>query len=193
MDLDADDPFDQPDKDPFQKLKSNMEKMINIEVTVTLGEVLTNFLRLARKHNISHLEKENIMKFINSILNCGDILPTSRYLLDEFFYSKKDMIYHFYCAKCTSLVGSIPACNPRPDFARCSDPECNEENILGDLSKASYFVTFDVPSQVELILSDPNVRKHLINPIDVANYPRPDFLRDIYDGSQYRKFATRIR
>lgn len=143
---------------------------------------------------MSHLEKENIMKLIDSILNCGDMLPTSRYLLDEFFFPpKKDMTYHFYCVKCTSLIGSVPAPDPRPESASCPDETCNELNIVGDLSKAAFFVTFGIPSQVELILSDPNVAKYLINPIDVANSPSPDFLRDIYDGSQYRKFATRVR
>lgn len=192
METDSSDPPDQADNDPFHRLKCDVGKVINVTVNVTLGEILTNFLRLARKHNMSHLQKENVMKFLESILHCGKELPTSRFLLDEYFFSKKDMTYHFFCSECTSFIGTVPAPNPRPEFARCLDPRCNHENNIGDLSKASYFVTLDVPSQVELILNDPNVRKHLINPAEVANSPTPNILRDIYDGSQYRMFAARV-
>ncbi|KAJ1519167.1 hypothetical protein ONE63_011223 [Megalurothrips usitatus] len=180
----------------FSRLRSEVPKLqekMNLNVKISVGEILTNALTLVRKHNWSHLEKENLMKFATSILNCGNILPNSRYLLDEYFYSQNDMWYYFYCSECTKHLGSVPACRSRPEQICCPNPECKTVNRLHDLSKANYFVTFDLPSQIEVLLSDPDIRCKLVNPSDYTEPSEGGVMTDLHHGTMYREFANFIK
>ncbi|KAE8737725.1 hypothetical protein FOCC_FOCC016808, partial [Frankliniella occidentalis] len=183
--------------DPFRRLKSSLEGSFALErqlqVNISIGEILTNALVLCKKHNWGHLEKEHLMKFTQSILNCGKILPDSRFLLDQYFYSKEDMWYYFHCSGCYSSLVDLPSKQRRPDQIVCSNVKCNRVNILSDLSKATYFVTFYLPSQIEVLLSNPDIRRKLVNPSDFLNVPPDNVMRDLYHGTMYRKFAHTVR
>ncbi|KAK3917318.1 Halomucin [Frankliniella fusca] len=183
--------------DPFKRLKSSVEDSFSIErqlqVNISIGEILINALALVKNHNWSHLEKEHLMKFAQSILKCGKILPDSRFLLDQYFYSKEDMQYFFFCSGCYKSLGAFPAKQTRPERIVCPIATCETVNILSDLSQATYFVTFYLPSQIEVLLSNPDIRRKLVSPSAFVNVPGDNIMRDLYDGKMYRKFANIVK
>ncbi|KAJ1526622.1 hypothetical protein ONE63_008208 [Megalurothrips usitatus] len=63
-----------------------------------------------------------------------------------------------------SLIGNVaprkvPASCIRPQQVKCI--ECKTANVLSDLSQATYFVVFHLPTQIETLLSDPQIRNKL--------------------------------
>lgn len=192
--------FEQSDDDGeemrenFTRLKRNLpsyREKLHLNVEISIGEILINALTLVKKHNWSHLEKEHLMKFVNSVLNNGKLLPDSRFLLDQLFHSKDDMCYHFFCFHCFKYLGAVPSKDPRPNQLVC--PHCKNVNVLSDLSQASYFVTFHLPSQIEVLLSDSKIRDKLLNPSDFADPPPDNIMRDLHHGTMYRDFATYVK
>ena len=81
-------------------LNGKFGEELNLQVKISVGEILTNALILVHKNHMSHLAKENVMKYVNSILANGNIVPSSRFLLDEYIFSKTCMCYFFYCSAC---------------------------------------------------------------------------------------------
>lgn len=169
----------------------NLKKKLNLSVNISVGEILINALTLVKKHNWSHTETENLLKFALSVLNSGKLFFTSRYLIDEHFYSKEDMTYFFYCWQCSKELGSVRAKNPRPSQVVC--PSCATVNMLSDLSQVSYFVTFHLPSQIDILLTDINIRRKLMNPSDFAEFPDDGSMTDLHHGTMYRKFAAFVK
>lgn len=182
---------------PYRKLKLELERSfkepINITVTATMGEILTNALTLVKKHNWNHTEKEDLMKFANSILDGKSKLPNTRFLLDQYFFSKEGMHYHFFCSQCTHFLLDVSAANLSVTQVVCPNSKCMKLNLLTDLSKATYFVTYDLIYQLQLLLNDPAIRSKLINPIDFISEPSDKVLRDLYHGSSYRFFANHVK
>jgi len=179
--------------DPYCRLKKSLEgnfsEPLNATVTLSVGEILTNVLTLAKKHNWNHIEKEDLMKFTCALLNDQKTLPSSRFLLDKLFFSKKGMRYFFFCSNCTHFLLDVGADRHAEVTISCPNQKCTKENNLSDLSKATYFVVFDIPSQLNILLKNPEVRKKLVNPFDHVNKPEDNTMRDLYDGSCYRSFA----
>lgn len=163
---------------------------MNLTVNISVGEILTNALTLVKKHNWSHLEKEHLMKFTTSILTNGNVVPNSRFLLDEHFYSMADMWYYFFCSNCSKSLGDVSPKRPRPSQVICSI--CDTVNILSDLSQATFFVKFYLPSQIEVLLSDCDIRRKLVSPSDFVNTPTDNIMTDLYHGTCYREFAKHV-
>lgn len=113
-------------------------------VTSNVGEILTNVLTLVKKHNWNHTEKEDLVKFTNALLNTNAV-PSSRFLLDKYFYSKDGMKYHFFCSACTHVLLDVCAASHSQSQILCPNPACLKVNDISDLSKATYFVSFDLP------------------------------------------------
>ena len=81
----------------------------------------------------------------------------------------------------------------RPTQIKCPNSKCNHVNQLSDLSTASYFVIFDLNSQIEVLLGDQSIRTKLVNPIEFVNEPMDGIMRDMYHGSSYRTFARYVK
>lgn len=154
---------------------------------------MTNALTIVKKHNWNHTEKEDLMKFTNAILG-KNVVPSSRFLLDKYFYSKGGMTYHFFCAKCSCHLSDIFAAEHSAQIQPlpCPNEKCLHINNVSELSKASYFVTFDLPHQLQLLLEDPAIRSKLVNPLDFTNEPEDSVMSDLYHGSSYRAYAKFI-
>jgi hypothetical protein len=163
----------------------------DLRVNISIGEIMINALTLVKKHNWSHLEKEHLMKFLCSIL--GNTVPNSRYLLDQYFYSKEDMRYYFFCSECFMSLGDIPASSYRPGQIICPNQVCKTINVVSDLSQCTYFVTFHLPSQIELLLSNPKIRQKLVKTSDFVEPPNDGIITDLHHGSMYRDFANKVK
>lgn len=133
------------------------------------------------------------MKFANAILGGKNIVPSSRFLLDQYLYSKEGMHYHFFCSKCTHFLLDASAATFSIKEVNCPNIQCMTLNVLSDLSKATYFVTFDLVYQLQVLLDNPDIRNKLVNPVDFISEPCDQVLKDLYHGSSYRQFANYVK
>lgn len=137
-------------EEPFmtlrEKLQGEFKNRLELRCDVSIGEILLNVLVFSRKHHITHTEKSDLMKMFQLTLGTGGKLPASRYLLDKYLFTKIHMWYNFFCFKCRKFLGSSASTSVRPKQLACPNKNCQEVNLLHDLSNASYFVTFDLKS-----------------------------------------------
>lgn len=189
--LDVQMPGDQGEKS-FGRLKKEIHgkygKVITEPVVASYGEILLNALEYSKHHNLNHLEKTNLMKLINSLF--GDkVLPDTRYLLDALLFSQEYMHFYFFCKKCSWELKN-EAIDKNVKWAQCPNDRCKEQNHVGVLEESCFFVLFDIPYQLRLLLSDSSIRSKVVSPSDYrcesANY------QDIYDGECYRNFAAYV-
>lgn len=129
------------------------------------------------------------MKLINSLFD-RKILGDSRYLVDEFFFSAEDMHYHFFCMKCSGMLPQIDFKHQKGSVS-CVIRECQFVNEVKDFKKESYFVTFDIPTQLEFLFQDEKIRSQLIDPFSVIDFAATT-MRDLYHGSSYKKFVIAL-
>lgn len=179
----------------FQKLLSKIDGVylqnIVSQPTVNPNDIIQMVLGISQRHRWTHHEKEDVMKLINWILG-KRVLPDTRYLMDSVFFPKSCLTYFFYCCKCTSLLGSNELLEMQCKMKKCPNNKCLHDNVISDLSKATYFVSFDILSQIALLFKDPDVREKLLDPRNFHQKPHDGVMRDLYDGSVYRQFLTYI-
>ncbi|XP_034248997.1 uncharacterized protein LOC117649921 [Thrips palmi] len=180
--------------DGFQKLLTKLHGVYSEDIpsqpTVNPNDIIQMVIGLSQRHRWTHHEKEDLMKLVNWIVG-RRILPDTRFLIDSVFFPKSSLTYFFYCCKCTKMLGSSELIEMKVKTKTCPNTKCAHSNVISDLSKATYFVCFDVPSQIALLLQDQNVRRKLLNPkslFENSNHDR--VMRDLYDGSVYRKFLS---
>lgn len=179
----------------FQKLLSKLNGVYSQDIvsqpTVNPNDIIQMVLGLAQRHRWTHQEKEDVMKMTNWILG-RRLLPDTRFLMDSIFFPKSSLSYFFYCCECTTLLGSNELLETQVKTMNCPNTKCAHANVISDLSKATYFVCFDVPTQIALLLQDPDVRRKVLDPRNLVGKPHDGVIRDLYDGSVYQKFLTYI-
>lgn len=98
----------------------------------------------------------------------------------------------FFCSGCSKSLGNVSPKHARPAQVVCPNENCKTLNVLSDLSQATFFVKFFLPSQLEVLFSDPNIRRKVVSPADFVNAPADNVMRDLYHGTCYRAFAKHV-
>lgn len=171
----------------LRKLEGEFKGVIIENVCASRGEVLLNTLELVKQHRLPHEVHANILKLINSIF-IANVVPDTRYLLDDLYKSSSGISYHFYCEVCSEIL-------PTADFhadgtVQCVHEECNHLNSMKDLrDKNSYFVTVDIPTQLKLLLNSGDVFHTLKSPAELVRECN-GIMTDLYGGQMYIAFAN---
>ncbi|XP_011859092.1 PREDICTED: uncharacterized protein LOC105556604 isoform X2 [Vollenhovia emeryi] len=148
----------------------------------TKGEALMMAILLGKKHYMTWVAILDIINMINKLYNT-DVLPNSKYSLFKHFPLAEDTIkVHLFCPSCQRYLGERPK-------LRSSNIVCHtcEKDI--DEATMSFFVTLNFTYQLQNLLNNPNVSKHL----DYRYSRRKEnnnALEDIYDGDMYKKYSA---
>lgn len=146
----------------------------------TVGEALLLCMTIAQRHSLTWVATIDILKLINILFN-KNAVPNTKYKLHKYFPADIDKVqYHMTYPHCTKyLLGKRDSMT---DNIVC---ECG--NMINSLESTSYFLEFDVKSQLQVLFSDPNITNSLNN-----RYSRKKLnvegLDDICDGEQYKKY-----
>lgn len=181
-------PFLQADNS-FLLLKATLtgpySRKIADEPKITAGEALLNAMTMINHYKFNHTQAEAIMRLINSLFQ-KNILPPSRHCIDKLLKSSAGAHYHFYCSKCFNYLGEK---NYEVEkTVECT--VCKKQNNISDLNSASFFLNFNLPTQLEILFSDPDILKKLKNPRDLISID--DTMRDLYDGKIYQQFIKSL-
>lgn len=165
------------------KALNGLSTEVTSNVCLSPKEILLNILKLTEAHNINNSVFVGMCKLVNSMFS-DPILPDTQFKLDELILKACGMNYHFYCCKCqkllraTDLTGVI-TCN-----------KCRTQNDISDMTKASFFVTFDIATQLEMLFKDPSVCALLLNPKFYAHVG--EGMNDLYSGKVYQLFLASL-
>ncbi|KAJ1523185.1 hypothetical protein ONE63_001074 [Megalurothrips usitatus] len=70
---------------------------------------------------------------------------------------------------------------------------CQKVHCISDLNKCTFFIMFDLPLQIEVLLSQEGMLESLKNPLDLKNDEQPRVMKDVYDAEMYQKFIDFVR
>lgn len=171
-----------------QMLKGKFSETITVLPKISAAELFLNSLNLIKLYKLNHSQAEGIMMLVNSIFQ-ENILPPTRHLLDKLVKSSCGAHYHFVCNKCKHVIGE-------KDYEVIRSVECevcSTVNQISNLSQSTFFVIFDMPVQFEVLFNDKKIRSVLKNPLDLVNNANNESIKDIYDGTMYQKFASKLQ
>lgn len=172
-----------------EKLEGELKAVITAEVCMSPGEVLLNAMELVKQHNLPHDVHANLLKLVNSLFKTS-VVPDTRYLLDELFVSSSGIQYHFYCLICKDTL-------PPMDFkasgsVQCTNEDCKFMNSMKSLrDKNSYFVTFDIPTQLKILFNCAGIFDALKSPDELAR-ENINVMKDLYGGFLYQAFVQSL-
>lgn len=182
----------QPVAVPFSKLMNNLKgkfsENIQERVSATPGEALLNALELSKAHSFPHDVHANLLKFVNSLFPV-DILPDTRYKLDDLYVNSCGITYHFYCNVC---FGILPTPNRKiSSIIKCEN--CTTEHCSTKLwQNETFFVLVDVPLQMQVLFNKKEgAFESLKSPIELA-LEHLNCSRDLYGGTAYMNFAKSL-
>ncbi|XP_051155482.1 uncharacterized protein LOC127291262 [Leptopilina boulardi] len=171
----------------FEKLHKFLEKedifqRIDVDVKVSIGELLLLLVKYALIHSLGLSAVCNLFMLINCIF-ARPILPDSRYLIDKLFNPLNTVTFHALCPECGIDIGIFKS----KDLQKhCS--LCNINVNVKDPEYKNFFVTLDPTSRIKELLE---ANSEYYN--DVMNVQQTDeFMRDIYDGKNYRRFKKSL-
>lgn len=121
-----------------------------------MGEALLLCMALAVRHSLTWVAVVDILKMINLLFDMNVILHT-KYKLQKYFPSGMDEVqYHVICPECRKYLGK------RKTENECYECECGTKCI--SLQMTSYFLEFDIKSQLQILFADPNVVHNRFKP-----------------------------
>ena len=165
-------------------MQGNYSNIITTPVGVNTNDLLYMILGMSKQNNHSNKALNDAVLLINTIFN-HPVLPTSSYLLDNIVKNTVGVTYYFYCRGCTKLFGSLDFENIKEKVCE----SCTTINVISDLRSAHFFCIFDFPCQLQALFGDAAVRQSLMTPAEILQRVQADSIYDIYDGSEYRRFA----
>lgn len=173
-----------------RKMQGEFSPVIETLVNVSRNDALYMALGLAKRHHFSNTALCNAVQLINALF-ASPILPATIDTLDSLLNCKKgvNVKYFFYCKTCSELFGQL-------DFKVVKThvcPKCRTRNLISDLRKAHFFVIFDVAQQLENLFQNQLLYNALMSPDEAVARSEAGFICDIWDGSNYKKFAERVR
>lgn len=179
-------------QDPFKTLKDKLQgslaAIIDTQPRLSVGEFLLNALTLVSHFKMNMSEFEGVMKLVNTLFP-KKVVPDTRYLLDKLFKSVAGTHYHFVCSNCLDYIGEFD--NNVTTEVQCKNASCLTVNQISNLNESSFFVIFDLPPQIEILLCKDKIFEELKNPFDLLdNQPGP--MKDVYNGTAYQNFITSL-
>ena len=114
-------------------------------------------------------------------------MPETTYKLDKLYSTATKIHYHFYCFKCFTGFGELPNYKEVRVY-KCG--QCKTDNIVHDLTKASFFIIIEFVDQLQLKLEDPEIAAALKNPNEFPD--NGDTMKDLHDGLVYKKFVASL-
>ncbi|XP_031781159.1 uncharacterized protein LOC116416516 [Nasonia vitripennis] len=118
----------------------NFFKPLSISACVRQGELLLMVLKHCLSNNTSVSAMSNLCRMINTIFQT-EVMPNSRYFLDQLFDSMDKVEFHAVCPNCTAYIGQF---NEIRDVKSCHT--CTSELNLENPSNTSFFVLMDPSS-----------------------------------------------
>lgn len=190
-------------------LKGKLGETINEVIVASPSEILKNTLTLVKKHNMNHTEHVNILKLINSIFRSA-VVPDTSYLVDKLYMTSSDYNIYFFCYNCKVLLPNVNTEDGEDEEDNSSDEEGNETteetipegsvkcrkcksiNVVDDLTKAHFFVIWDLVPKIQLLFKDPEIAEQLIDVRDFISAVSKEKFKDLHDAEVYRKYANSL-
>lgn len=141
---------------------------------------------LALRHDHSWQALVDTIRLINKI-HKKNVLKITKDKLLSFILEQNSIKSHIYCDNCKKYLGEKNCLQSRHNSQNpliCIECKTKVENI----SKAPYFVTLDVKSQLKKLLEQPSIQPHLQYAKNRVK-KNIDAIEDILDGEIHKKLS----
>ncbi|KAE8750550.1 hypothetical protein FOCC_FOCC002844 [Frankliniella occidentalis] len=176
---------DQSDSDPdadmqrgarnFSLENYNLDEVLEAAEGRTAREVVAMVIALAVRSNLDYQTVVKIFSIIHATMDRSRLPITKDQMWSSLSRQAAGIRKHVYCSECFRLIGFLPhLANPVVCICGSTKPK----------SKMKYFITLNVRSQLEAILSKPNMWNKLQYP-QQRQKTHPDAIEDILDGEAY--------
>ncbi|XP_044584546.1 uncharacterized protein LOC123265030 [Cotesia glomerata] len=153
--------------------------------TIIRGEALLMTLLLGAERSLTWKATRAILSMINTLFG-DEVVPASKIKLFKLLNLNENIVtYHLFCEGCSNYFG---AQNKLDKKNKVCDV-CKDNNNPPEIS---YFLTFDVSSQLKNILEHADVRKFLLQRFanDVENNSEKNYICNMSDGRLYQNLSA---
>ncbi|XP_044019144.1 uncharacterized protein LOC122859546 isoform X2 [Aphidius gifuensis] len=175
----ADDSSENAIPEEFES-NADLSQLLCNSLDCTRGEVLLMAMTIGMRHSLTWEAIVDILKMVNAIFG-EKVVHDSKYFLHKFFPSNiANGVYHIYCPQCHRYVGI------RNNLENNICCPCGYTMDISTTS--SYFLQFDVRSQLKHFFDNPKFRNNLnyrYTRVKINNAA----LEDIFDGLMYQQKA----
>ncbi|XP_066936547.1 uncharacterized protein [Clytia hemisphaerica] len=175
-----DDLFDEPEKDGCNSdITGHFSSPLYPEATVTLGAAITMIIAFSQKYKLPGVALSSLIILINILLPSNHIFPRSLYMLKKLFGSLNPNVKtHYFCKECLMKLDK--------DSVVCPNSTCCQSKKTEKPMTKSYFMQFDIKSQIKAIFSRAGMLLKLNHRFNrTASSPS-----DIYDFSLYKSYSA---
>ena len=134
-------------------------------VVASRGEILLNTLEFMKHYNLPVQAHEDIHRLINSLFH-KEVIPESKYKIDQLLCSSTKTIFVFFCEKCFDNLGSLNHNIVR--VKACQN--CGHENQISDLTKPPFFIIVNFTDQLQLLLNEQDEDNQPISPNHITGH-----------------------
>ena len=172
----SDDLFEDPDDNGVNTDGTNLfSSPLYLNSTITLGAAVTMVIAFSQRFKLPGVALSSLISLINILLPADHIFPKSLYLLKKLLGSLSPNIQtHYFCKECLMKLTK--------DSVVCPNSSCCQSKKSEKPLAKSYFMQFDIKSQIKSIFSRAGMLLKLNHRFQrTASSPS-----DIYDFSLYK-------
>nr|XP_021326613.1 uncharacterized protein LOC110438464 [Danio rerio] len=184
-DSESDDPT--PTDDPLKKIGTDkgMDNILKSTGSITKAEALLLIMTHAAVHNITGCQLDDLLTLINFLFG-NDVVPGSKHLFNKVFKNNSEIVdFHLYCQACKCHLGTQKQVTDQ-NINQC--PSCSETVDITTLNNGSFFINVPVAPQIQNLLENPEIQKHLGYRFD-RPHSVENVISDIFDGAFYEKLS----
>eukprot|EP00111_Clytia_hemisphaerica_P014368 TCONS_00042310-protein len=178
----VDEPIEEQQHDNIQEQanrKGQFSSALYPDSTVTLGAAITMVIAFSQKFKLPGVALSSLVLLLNILLPANHIFPKSLFILKKLLASlSPDVKTHYFCKECLMKIDKADKV--------CSNTSCCQSSNSGKPIAKSYFMEFDLKSQIKSIFSRTGMLQKLKHRFTrTSSSPS-----DIYDFSLYKSYSS---
>uniref|UniRef100_A0A7M5XCB6 Uncharacterized protein n=3 Tax=Clytia hemisphaerica TaxID=252671 RepID=A0A7M5XCB6_9CNID len=160
-------------------MKGQFSSALYPDSTVTLGAAITMVIAFSQKFKLPGVALSSLVLLLNILLPANHIFPKSLFILKKLLASlSPDVKTHYFCKECLMKIDKADKV--------CSNTSCCQSSNSGKPIAKSYFMEFDLKSQIKSIFSRTGMLQKLKHRFTrTSSSPS-----DIYDFSLYKSYSS---
>lgn len=173
--------------DPLHKIGTDtgMDTVLKSTGCIIKADALLLIMTHAAVHNITGSQLDDLLRLINFLFG-NDVVPGSKHLFNKVFKNNSEIVeFHLYCRACKCHIGTQKLVTDQ-NITQC--PSGNETVEITSLNNGSFFMNVPVAPQIQNLLENPGIQKHLSYRFDRPHSVEND-ISDIFDGVMYEKLS----
>ena len=155
-----------------------LSKPIYLDATITVGAAVAVLMAFAQRFKLPGTTLSALIQLLNVLLPKDHLFPKSLYQLKIITSDSSPQVKtHNFCKICLMRID--------PEDIVCPNPKCIQSDPKQETFQKSFFLEFDISSQIKSIFSRTGMLEKLFHRFNRSENSHTD----IYDGSLYQAFS----